>query len=139
MVKRYLILALTLISFQAYGATAEEETYQALSSYFQELLGQDAGMAQTIKNNFGVDSPEMIEFLMQQIDPIGLAVELFKQQFTLEEIQAIVTFHTSASGRKFAAIYPYVIAEYSEALNKRMADVKLAVAGAVAEQFSKKD
>lgn len=146
MIKKYLILTLLMLSTintpcmggePSDTKKSVEQVYQELGSYFQGLVEQDCDMVEIIKANFGVTDPASIDFLMQQIDPVNLAVNVFKQYFTLEEIQIILAFHTSEIGRKFANTFPSVMADYNQVLMQRIQDVQLAIVGTIANQSSK--
>mgnify|MGYP000951372378 CR=1 FL=1 len=140
MMGKYLILALLLISNVKINCVdLEAQTYQALNSYFQELLNQDSHMEETIRANFGVSDQATVDFLMQQIDPVNLAIDIFKQYFTIEETQVILAFHTSEIGRKFGNIFPSVMASYADVLNQKMQEVQLALASVITNHTMIKD
>lgn len=133
MFKRLVLVGLMLATINMNCVDQESLTYQALGAYFQELMDQDDDMVETIKTNFGVSDPALIDFLIEQLDPINLAIDLFKQYFTLEEIKTIVAFHTSNTGRKFGNLFQVVMQDYSYVLNQRIQDCKLAIATIIVE------
>lgn len=136
MIKKYLMLTFLALNISAaHGTNLEKETYHELAVYFQELVAQDGDMVEIIKSNFNVSNPETIDFLMQQIDPVNLAIDIFKQYFTLEETQLILTFHTSETGRKFAHLFPNVMEAYGETLTKKIQDLQLSIASAITNQI----
>lgn len=102
-----------------------------LYDYFADLMTQDEEMANLIEEHFGTNNPTVVTFLTQQIDPIGLAIIVFKQHFTLEETRQIVAFHTSDTGRKFGNLFPLVLQDYKQALDLKIENLKITITAVV--------
>lgn len=110
----------------------EFSAYQELLyDYFTDLMAQDEEMSNLIEEHFGTNNPTIVNFLIQQIDPIGLAIGTFKQHFTLEETRQIVAFHTSDVGRKFGNLFPLVLQDYKQALDLKIQHIQLAITAVV--------
>lgn len=125
-----LVLTGLLLSIQP-ARSSESNIDKQLTSFLQEIANTDDNLTEIIKISFGVTDPILIEHLLRLLDPVQIGTQVLKEHYTEDELNEIINFYRSETGRKFSLTFPKVTQAFSKALDNRIELLQAALVEAI--------